>query len=175
MVADLCYNKTSPLVGSIMADAKRPLFLEERPVREVYERLLSAWNSYDAVGMANCCADECTFIAFDGTQYFFRKELEQAVATIFKDHQPPRYVHKIREISFFSPEVAQVFAIVGMLRNGDSSVDPSLNAIQLATLRKKGKEWRVISFQNTPARFDQNPELVEEMTQELNTLARRGG
>lgn len=158
-----------------MADAKRPLFLEERPVREVYENFLNAWNSYDAAGMAECCADECTFIGFDGTQYFFRKELEQAVALIFKDHQPPRYVHKIREISFVSADVAQIFSIVGMVKNGDSAVSPALNAIQLATLRKKGKEWRIISFQNTPARFDQHPEQVEEMTQELNTLARRGG
>lgn len=158
-----------------MADAKRPLFLEERPVREAYERLLSAWNSYDAVGMADCCADECTFIGFDGTQYFFRKELEQAVARIFENHKPPRYVYKIREISFVSADVAQVFAIVGMVKDTENTVNPALNAIQLATLRQKGKEWRIISFQNTPARFDQNPELTEEMTQELNTLVRRGG
>lgn len=156
-----------------MADARRPLFLEERPVREVYERLLNAWNSLDAVGMAECCADECTFIGFDGSQYFFRKELEQAVSRIFRDHQPPRYVYKIREISFVSADVAQVFAIVGMVRNGDNAVNPALNALQLATLRKKGKEWRIVSFQNTPARFDQQPELVEEMTQELNGIVRR--
>jgi len=156
-----------------MSAPTRPLFLEERPIREIYEKLLNSWNRGNAASMASCCAEECTFIGFDGTQYFFRKELEQAVEKIFKEHTPAKYVHKIREINFITPDVAQVFAIVGMVKNGDQEVNPSLNALQLATLRKKGKDWRIISLQNTHARFDQKPELVDEMTNELNDLLRR--
>lgn len=156
-----------------MSDPTRPLFLEERPIRDIYEKLLNSWNKGNAAALAGCCAEECTFIGFDGTQYFFRKELEQAVERVFKEHNPAKYIHKIREINFISSEVAQILAIVGMVKNGDQEVTPALNAVQLATLRKKGKEWRIISLQNTHARFDQRPELVEEMTNELNDLLRR--
>lgn len=158
-----------------MSSSKRPLFLEERPVREVYEALIEGWNEQDAIKLANCCVDECIFIGFDGTQYFFRKELEQALAIVFKEHNPPKYITKIREISFISSEVAQVFATVGMVKDGEKAIDPSLNAVQLATLNKKGKEWQVVSFQNTPARFDQRPDLIDEMTQELTDQLLRGG
>ena len=53
-----------------------------------------------------------------------------------------------------------------MVPPGKSELDPSKNAIQALVARKDG-DWRIVLYQNTPAQFHGRPELVQQMTTEL--------
>ena len=64
-----------------------------------------------------------------------------------------------------------VRAIAGLVPPGKSAISPATNSHQTVVAEKQDGEWRIVLFQNTPAQFHGRPELVEEMTRELQAVA----
>ena len=144
---------------------------EARNVRELYRRLLEAWNSRTAAGMAALFDDEGNVIGFDGSQLNGPAEIESELGKIFANHQTPPYFGKIRDVRFITPDVAIVRAVAGMVPPGKSDIDPALNAVQsLVAAKAPDGEWRIALFQTTPAQFHGRPELVQQLTDELRQL-----
>jgi uncharacterized protein (TIGR02246 family) len=144
---------------------------EGRNVRELYRRLLEAWNNRTAAGMAALFDDEGHVIGFDGSQLNGQVEIESELGKIFAHHQTPPYFGKIRGVRFITPDVAIVRAVAGMVPPGKSDVDPALNAVQsLVAAKVPDGEWRIALFQTTPAQFHGRPELVQQLTDELRQL-----
>jgi hypothetical protein len=58
-----------------------------------------------------------------------------------------------------------------MVPRDSLELDESKNVIQSLLVRKEGASWRIVLFQNTPARLDGRPEAVAAMSKELRAAA----
>ena len=144
---------------------------DEKNVRELYRRLLVAWNNRNAADMAACFDEQGYVVGFDGSQLNGPAEIESELGKIFANHQTPPYYGKIRSVRFITPEVVIVRAVAGMVPPGKSDIDPALNAVQSVVAAKaQDGEWRIALFQTTPAQFHGRPELAQQLTDELRQL-----
>lgn len=109
-------------------------------------------------------------IGFDGSKVIGKKEILLHLEPIFEQHPTARFITKVKEIRLLGTEVAIIHAIAGMIPPGKTDIEPKVNAIQTLVAVKKDGFWRVELFQNTPAQFHGRPELVVEMTNELQHL-----
>lgn len=143
---------------------------DESKVRELYRRMLAAWNNRNAAEMAALFDEQGYLVGFDGSQVNGRAEIESEMGQIFAHHQTPPYFGKIRGVRFVTPEVAMLRAVAGMVPPGKSDIDPALNAVQTLVAAKNDGRWRVALFQTTPPQFHGRPELVQQLTDELRQL-----
>ena len=143
---------------------------ETQTIEALYGQLLEAWNRQDAKSYAALFSDNANMIGFDGSQVDGQVSIEANIAGIFRDHKTARYVWKVREIRFLTPEIALLRGVVGMVPPGKTDIMPERNAIQSLVLEKLGNHWEISLFQNTPARFDGRPEVAEALTEELRKL-----
>lgn len=142
--------------------------IETNEITELYQRLINAWNKRDASGMAELFMDEGEMIGFDGSLASGNNGVFTHLEPIFASYPTPPFVSKIKDIrSLGSANAAILRAIVGMVPPGREELEPSLNAHQTLVAVKVEGKWLIEVFQNTPARYDGRPELIEEMTNEL--------
>ena len=142
----------------------------EIEVRALYQQLLDSWNRRNADAFAALFADDGHVIGFDGGQMAGQAEIASTLQQIFADHPTAPYVSKIRDVRLLSPDVALLRAVVGMVPQGQSDIEPALNALQTLVATKQDDRWRITLFQNTPAQFHGRPELVQQLTEELRQL-----
>jgi len=148
--------------------------MQHQEIETLYSELLTYWNKQDAKGMASLFAEDGNVVGFDGSQMNGQNQIETALAEVFANHQTASYVWKIEEVRLLHTEVALLRAIVGMMPPDKKDINPSTNAIQSLIVSIQGNKWKISLFQNTPAQFHGRPELVEQMTKELNELYCRG-
>jgi uncharacterized protein (TIGR02246 family) len=141
-------------------------------VEALYRSLLSRWNERDAAGFGALFTDNGSLVGFDGTPVESSASITEHLQGIFTDHQPARFVPKVREIRSLAPDVVLVRSVVGMVPPGASDIEPSVNALQALVAVDAGDGWRVAHFQNTPATFDGRPEEVEALSAELRAVLR---
>ena len=139
-------------------------------IKALYRQLLEAWNRQDAKSYAALFSDDANMIGFDGSQIDGQAAIEEHLSAIFAHHKTARYVWKVREVRFLTPEIALLRGVVGMIPPGKSDIMPERNAIQSLIAEKYVDEWGITLFQNTPARFDGRPEAAEALTKELREL-----
>ena len=143
------------------------------PVADLYDRVLEGWNAKNGGDFAAPFADDGEVVGFDGSRSVGRAGIAAEMARIFADHATGAYVGKVEGIRLVGSEVAVLRAVAGMVPAGRSDLEPKLNAVQRLVAERRGGEWRIVLYQNTPARFDGRPELVERMTEELREELRR--
>jgi uncharacterized protein (TIGR02246 family) len=143
---------------------------DEPAIRTLYHQLLAGWNRRQAGELAALFTQDGQQVGFDGSQYNGRAAIEAAIGQIFADHQTARYVGKIKEVRWLTPQVALLRAVVGMVPPGQTDLNPAVNAIQSLVAVKQDGQWRIALFQNTPAQFHGRPELAAALTEELRQL-----
>lgn len=143
---------------------------EETAVRALYCQLLAGWNQRNAVAFAATFAEDGESIGFDGSQNIGRSDISSALQQIFADHSTPAYVSKVRSVRFLGTDVAVLRAVVGMTLPGQSTIVPALNALQTLVATRSNGTWSIVLFQNTPAQLHGRPELVRQLTEELQQL-----
>lgn len=143
---------------------------DEQEVSRLYFRVLETWNLRDAKQYAALFTENARLVGFDGSMMNGREEVETAIREVFDNHQTAAYVGKVRGVDFPAPEVAVLQAVCGMVPPGQKDLNPAVNAIQSLVAVKRGGEWLVLLFQNTPAQFHGRPELSEALTNELRAL-----
>lgn len=141
-------------------------------IENLYQKLIVAWNTRDAQVMADQFAEHGVQIGFDGSKVIGQKEILSHLKPIFEQHPTAPFVTKVKDIRLLGTDVAILHAIAGMIPPGKTDIEPKVNALQTLVAVKKDDDWRVELFQNTPAQFHGRPELVEEMTKELQQLLR---
>jgi uncharacterized protein (TIGR02246 family) len=146
----------------------------DNAVRTLYHHLLRGWNSRDAEAFAALFTEDGSIIGFDGSIIDGRREIASQIGAIFASHQTPAYIAKIRSVRLLSAEVALLRAIVGMPTLMPSLINSTLNSIQTLVAHKRDGVWQVAHFQNTPAQFHGRPDLVAQMTEELQRLLDEG-
>lgn len=145
---------------------------DDKAIRTLYHDLLVAWNKRDAHASASLFDLAGIIVGFDGSTLYGRLGIESELAQIFADHYTSAYIAKIRDVRFLTADVAVLQAVAGMVPEGETDLNPAVNAVQsLVATRETGK-WRVALFQNTPAAFHGRPELSKQLTRELREALR---
>ncbi len=140
---------------------------DDRAIRALYERLLTAWNARNAQEYAALFAPTGFAVGFDGSTHDNPATIERDLAKIFADHPTAAYVGIVRDVQPLSHDVAILRAVAGMVPPGKEDLNPAANAIQTLVATHVDGAWRVAVFHNTPAAFHGRPQLAEALTQEL--------
>lgn len=144
----------------------------DRGTRELYARLLEAWDKRNARDFALLFASDGNLIGFDGSQVNGQLEVGAHVTEIFTHHQTPRYVSIVRDVKSLANDVTLLRANTGLVPPGKDDIDPALNAVQAMIAVLKGGAWKIALFQNTPAASHERPDLVKKLTEELRSRLR---
>jgi uncharacterized protein (TIGR02246 family) len=145
----------------------------DEAARDLYRRMLDAWNARDADGYGALFAPDATVIGFDGSQVDGAHTAEH-VGSVFADHATAAYVAKVREVRSLAPDVVLLRAIVGMVPPGQDALNPKTNAVQTVLAAQRDGAWHIALLQNTPAQYHGRPEATEEHTAELQPLVADG-
>jgi len=141
----------------------------DRALRDLYERLIGAWNDRDAAAFAELFATDGMSIGFDGSQ-MVGDEIREQLSAIFGNHLTATYVARVRATRSLGPDAGLLRAIVGMVPRDASELDPAVNALQSLVAERRGDRWSIVLFQNTPAQYHGRPELVERHTAEVEEV-----
>jgi uncharacterized protein (TIGR02246 family) len=144
--------------------------LDRANPKELFRRLHDRWNARDAQGFAGLFEDEGHSIGFDGSEMHGTAEIASELGRIFADHETAAYVARIRDVRYLTPDIALLRAVVGMVPQGQSDLNPDVNAIQTVLATRTDGAWRVALLQNTPAQYHGRPEAAEALTAELKEL-----
>lgn len=144
----------------------------ERATRELYQRLIEAWNKRNARDYALLFASSGSVVGFDGSQVNGQLEIGAHLSEIVSHHQTAAYVTIVREVRSLAPDVTLLRANAGMVPPGKDDLNPELNAVQSMVAARKNNKWEIALFQNTPAAFDNRPELRKQLTEELRAVLR---
>lgn len=139
----------------------------EQQVRELYRRLTEAWDKRNARDYTLVFADDATLVGYDGSEVNGQAKIGSHISEIFSHHQTASYVTLVREVRGISNEVWLLRAEVGMIPPGKEELNPDRNAVQVMVAVRKGGEWRIALFQNTPAAWDGRKEDLEKLNAEL--------
>jgi uncharacterized protein (TIGR02246 family) len=150
---------TNPSPGSSAADAD---------VRELYRKLLEAWDKRNARDYAMLFAPDAILVGFDGTQVFGQADIGAHISEVFSHHQTARYVSIVRGVRAVTGEVVALSAVAGMVPPNKTDINPEVNAVQTMVAARRGSVWQVALFQNTPAAFHGRPDDAKALTEELS-------
>ncbi len=142
----------------------------ETEIRDLYQRLLDAWNARDATTYAVLFSEKGNIVGFDGSVVDGRAAIGEHLSQIFADHVTAAYMGKVREVRFLDGDTALLRAVVGMVPPGATDINPAANAIQSMVACRANGTWQIELFQNTPAQFHGRPEEAERLTAELRAL-----
>ncbi len=145
----------------------------ERATRDLYQRLIEAWNKRNARDYALLFASSGSIVGFDGSQVNGQMEIGAHVSEIFSHHQTASYVTIVREVRPIASDVTLLRANAGMVPPGKDDINPELNAVQSMVAARKSGKWEIALFQNTPEAFHGRPELSKKLTEELRAVLRQ--
>ena len=140
-------------------------------VRTLYSALITGWNNHDGAAMAAPFADDGVIIGFDGSLHSGRDTIGTQMAQIFADHETGRYAVDVRDVRAVGSDAVLLRAITGLVPPGQTAINPETNSHQTVFAERRDGRWQIVLFQNTPAQFHGHPELVAEMTRELQAVA----
>jgi uncharacterized protein (TIGR02246 family) len=142
-------------------------------VRELYQRLLAAWNQRCAADFAALFAADGLLVGFDGSQAR-GDQVAGHLGPIFADHPTAKYVAKVRWLRSLGADAVMLVATVGMAPPGGTLLNPSANALQTVVAERSADGWQIVLFQNTPAQYHGHPETAAQHTAELQPLVTAG-
>ena len=147
----------------------------DRETRELYRRLLEAWDKRNARDFALLFAPDGNIVGFDGTQVFGQADVGAHLSEIFSHHQTARYVSIVREVRSLSDDVTILSAVAGMVPPDKDDIKPDVNAVQTMVAVKTGGGWKIALFQNTPAAFHGRPDDAKKLTDQLRAALEKQG
>ena len=146
----------------------------ERAVRELYSRLIEAWNKRNARNYALVFAEDANLVGYDGSEIQGQARIGSHISEIFSHHQTASYVTLVREVRPITTGAWLLRADVGMIPPGKKELNTERNAVQVMVAVERGGEWRVALFQNTPAAWDGRKEDAEKLNEELRQAIQSG-
>jgi uncharacterized protein (TIGR02246 family) len=78
---------------------------------------------------------------------------------------------KVQSVRALGPQAVILRAIAGLVPPGQRAINAQTNSHQTVVAEAQDGQWRIVLFQNTAAQFHGRPELVEDMTRELQAVA----
>jgi uncharacterized protein (TIGR02246 family) len=145
--------------------------MSENDVRALYDKLIAGWNAHDGEALAEPFAEDGVIIGFDGSVSSGKQTISTEMSNIFADHETGRYAVKVRSVRSLGPQAMILKAIAGLVPSGQTAIRSETNSHQTVVAEERRGQWRIVLFQNTPAQFHGRPDLVEDMTRELQAVA----
>ena len=145
--------------------------MSENEVRALYDRLITEWNGHDGTAMAALFAADGVVIGFDGSVSSGRQTIGTEMSNIFADHETGRYAVKVKSLRELGQHAMILRAIAGLVPPGQTVIKADTNSHQTVVAEDRDGQWRIVLFQNTAAQFHGRPDLVEELTRELQAVA----
>jgi uncharacterized protein (TIGR02246 family) len=145
----------------------------ETEVRELYRKLLEAWDKRNARDYAMLFAPDAILVGFDGTQVFGQADIGAHISQVFSHHQTARYVSIVRGVRAVTADVVALSAVAGMVPPNKTDINPEVNAVQTMVAARRGSDWHVALFQNTPAAFHGRPDDAKALAEELRDALKR--
>ena len=132
---------------------------DEAAVRGLYQELMDGWNRGSGAAFAAPFAEDGDLVAFDGTHFKGRDEIETSHQELFdRWMKGTRLVGQVEDVRFPSPEVAVMHAVGSTVMRGKSEPSPERDSIQTLVAARESGEWRLAAFQNTRVRpIGRNP------------------
>jgi uncharacterized protein (TIGR02246 family) len=143
---------------------------EDAEITELHAAIFEAWNRRDAAGLAGVFLEDGLMIGFDGSTLSGRAEIERHLTEIFRQHETPPMVRKIRSARFPAPEMAVLHLVAGIVMPLVGDINPNLNLVQVMTAVKRDGGWRVAVLQSTPAALHMDPTGRAALAAELRTV-----
>jgi uncharacterized protein (TIGR02246 family) len=145
--------------------------MNENEVRALYHTLITAWNDHDGAAMAAPFAEDGVVIGFDGSVSSGKQGISSEMSNIFARHETGRYAVKVKSLRKLGQHAMILRAIAGLVPAGQTAIRPETNSHQTVVAEGRDGQWRIVLLQTTPAQFHGRPDLVEEMTRELQAIA----
>jgi uncharacterized protein (TIGR02246 family) len=145
--------------------------MSENEVRALYDTLITGWNDHDGTAMAALFAADGVVIGFDGSVSSGKQTIGTEMSDIFADHETGRYAVKVKSLRELGQHAMILRAIAGLVPPGQNVIKADTNSHQTVVAEDRDGQWRIVLFQNTAAQFHGRPDLVEEMTRELQAVA----
>jgi uncharacterized protein (TIGR02246 family) len=140
-------------------------------VRGLYEDVIAGWNARSGTAFAAPFAEDGDSIGYDGSHHSGRSGLAHDLQDIFDHHPTARYVTIVRDLRPLGTDAMILRAVTGLVPPGSSTVRPDTSAWQTVVAERRPDGWAVVLLQNTPTQFHGRPELLEQLTAELNAAA----
>lgn len=140
-------------------------------IRDLYARVIQAWNDRDAEAFAAQFAEFGTAVGFDGTEHSNPRALANDLASIFKDHPTGKYVVIVRGVDTIGPDAAIVRAVSGLVPPGKTEVRAETSAVQRIVAVKRDGAWKIAQLTNTPAQYHGRPDAAKALHAELQAVA----
>ena len=126
---------------------------DEAAVRGLYRQLMDGWNRGSGADFAAAFAEDGDLVAFDGTHFKGRGEIETSHQELFDRWlKGTRLVGHVEDVRFLSPDVAVMHAVGGTVMRGKTEPSPERDSIQTLVATRRDGEWRLAAFQNTRVR-----------------------
>ena len=126
---------------------------DEEAVRRLYRRLMDGWNRGSGAAFAAAFTEEGDLVAFDGTHFKGRREIEHSHQELFdRWMKGTRLVGEVKDLRFLGPDVAVMHAIGGTVMRGKTEPSPERDSIQTLVATREDGEWRLAAFQNSRVR-----------------------
>jgi uncharacterized protein (TIGR02246 family) len=137
-----------------MTETTTAIATEEMAVRDVYQRLMAAWNQGSGEAFAAVFADDGHLVGFDGHHFKGRDEIAPFQQELFdKWLKGSRLVGTVQDVRFLGPDVAVMHAVGGTITRGKSTPAPGRDSVQTLVVTRQGHEWQIVAFQNTRLRL----------------------
>jgi uncharacterized protein (TIGR02246 family) len=136
-------------------------------IEDLYCTLLRCWNDKNATAYAALFAERGILIGFDGTCIETSTSIREHLESIFSDHDPASYVAIVEDVRHLGSGMALLRGVAGMVPPGSDTIKPEVNAQQTLLAKESDDGWRILLFQNTPAKLDGRPDAVASMTEQL--------
>jgi uncharacterized protein (TIGR02246 family) len=126
---------------------------DETSVRELYERLMDAWNHGDGAAFAAVFAEDGDLVAFDGTHLRGRAQIHASHQELFdRWMKGTRLVGSVEHVRFVAPEVAVMHALGNTIARRRSRPARERASIQTLVAVRTADGWRLAAFHNTRVR-----------------------
>jgi uncharacterized protein (TIGR02246 family) len=122
---------------------------DSKAIKQVYAEWYEAFSRHDAHAAAMTFAEDGDFTNMRGVHNHGRKEIEAHLATIFAGALgSARRTDTVRNIRFFSPEVAEVDAdtVISGTKAADGSEVPPRKGLMVTTMTKQNGRWFISVF-----------------------------
>jgi uncharacterized protein (TIGR02246 family) len=122
---------------------------DSKAIKQVYAEWYEAFSRHDAHAAAMTFTEDADFTNMRGVHNHGRKEIEAHLATIFAGALgSARRTDTVRNIRFFSPELAEVDAdtVISGTKAADGSEVPPRKGLMVTTMTKQNGRWFISVF-----------------------------
>lgn len=122
-------------------------------IREVFERLVEAWNAGDADAYGAQFTGDADYVAFDGVNQKGRHGIIAGHRPLFDRFlKGSRLTGELVSVRVLAPDVAVAHALGSIIDRGRTTPKPERLSSQTLVLVKRDGVWQVTAFHNTRVR-----------------------